>query len=446
MNLTYRALLVGLLTATACDGSSADTPPDAAPGDGSPDGTTGRVTLHVFDPAGVPAVGRAVAFLGPDGATVAETTTDATGTAAASVPTGGSVTVAAAGVKGGFGRPRMYTYLGVANGDELTVGTPKRVASAFFEVTVSVPAGAATTAQNFNFHSSCNMNAGNTTNARSVTMKLRSDCTTADFYAEALDGSYNAISSVYAPAKAVVAGATIDVGTAFTPLASSTLTLNNVPALTEVTPALDLVVGTFYPLLTTNFPIALTNGGGMKTIRHASIAGASLETRVHVEGIGEQLVVTRAPAPVSMTLDLATANLPELTSSGTFAAATRTVTWTEKGSATDVATVTLRIHAGTTRDFEWLVVGPHTGASLRMPALAGALAGFALTPADEVTVLYTAIGAVPGGYDRVRPLVLRGENQGSTSDFFDPFYGVRRSSQLAHVTADGQTAMIAARR
>lgn len=414
-------------------------PPDAS----SPiDAVTRGVTLHVFDPSGAPAVGRGVVFLAPDGTPVAELVTDATGTAFAPVPDGGSVTVAAEAVKASFGRPNMYTYLGVKNGDELTIGAPKRVPPASVEAVVSVPTGAVPTAQNFHFHASCNLNAGNTTNTRSVTMKLRSDCTMADFYAEALDGSFKPVATAYAPNKAIAS--TIDMGTAFTPLVASTLTVKNVPALTEVTPALDLVIANFYPVVTNNFAITLTDGMGSKTLRHASIPGASLETRVRLGGLGERLVVRRAAAPTDTTIDFATASLLEVTAPGAYTAPS-TVSWSEIGSAADVATVTLRIHAGTTRDFEWIIVGPHTGASLRVPTLPASLAAFAITPADDVTVLFTGIGAFPGGYDRVRPLVFRGDNSGGTSDFFDPFLGGDRRNGLGHVVANGDLAVIATR-
>lgn len=444
MNLTSRALLLGLLTISACDDSNPGTLPDGSlAGDAVADAGTGSVTLHVWDPGGAPAVGRAVVFLGQDDAVVAEVATDATGTASASLPYGGSVTVAPASVKAAGDLPNMYTYLGVKNGDELTIGTPRRVPATSFDVTVSVPAGAAPTAQNFLFHSTCDLNAGNTTNARSVTLKLRADCTTADFYAEALDGSYRPIATVYAPGKPVAAGAAIDVGSGFTPVVTSTLTLKHVPAGTEVTPALDLVIGGFYPVLGSHFPVTVTNGTATQTLRHASIAGASVETRVRLDRSSQQLIVTRAPAPITATIDLANADLLTVTARGTYAAATSTVTWTEVGSPADVATATLRIRTGTVRDFEWIVVGPHAGATLHVPTLPASFAEFSLAPSDDVTAAYVAIAAVPGGYDRVRPFVLRGANLGSTSDFFDPFYGGDRLNQLGYVVADGDVAVIA---
>lgn len=433
-------LLCCALLATACDSSSApESPPDASSPD---DAASGSVTLHVWDRSGAPAVGRAVAFLAPDGTPVAELVTDATGTVFASLPDGGSVTVAAEAVKASSGRPNMYTYLGVKNGDELTVGAPKRVPPMPRETLVRLPSGVAPGAENFHFHSSCNLNAGNTTNERSVTMDVRADCTMADFYVEALDGGYEPIAATYAPDQAIAG--TIDIGTSFAPLVTSTLTLENVPELTEVTPALDLVVGSFYPVVTNNFAVRVTDGIATKTSRHARIPDASLEMRVRLGDLGERLVVRRAQAPVDTTIDLATANLPEVTEPGTYHAPS-TVVWSEAGGAVDVATVTLRVREGTTRDFDWIIVGPHAGASLQVPSLSGALAPFAITPSAEVTVLFTGIGAFPGGYDRVRPLVFRGDNDGSTSDFFDPYLGGDRRSGLAHVTANGDDAVIATR-
>lgn len=403
-----------------------------------------EVTVRVWSSSGAPVAGRAVAFLAPDDTPIAEVMTDATGAASAPMPDGGSVTIAAASTGTGGLRPKLYTYLDVKNGDVLDVGSPATTAPTTFDITVTVPAGAASTAQNFLFHSTCNLNAGNTTSSRQVTMKIRTGCTSADFYVEAQDASYRPISSLYVTGRAVSPGATIDVGSTFTPVVTSTFTVENAPSFSQITPALDLVVGDFYPVVAPfNSPITLTNGTGTKSLTHGSISGASLEKRVYIDDLRPQLYVTRNAAPDASTLDFDTADLPSLLDDGAWDATTSTVSWLEIGAVTNVATASLRIRGGADRDFVWMVVGPSSGGTLRFPTLPASLSEFAITPADDVTVAHVGIGALPGGYDRVRPLLLRVDDLSDSTAFFSPLQGSDRRNKLTYVSADGDVAMLA---
>lgn len=442
MNLTAR--LLALCVIPACGGDAATNIDGGLDADGSVtvDGRPAAVTIHVFDAAHAPAVGRAVAFLKADDSIVAETITDSTGTATASMPDGGSVTVAASAVVSTVGQPVAYTYLGVKNGDELTIGNPTQ-ASSPFSITVRVLAGAVPTAQNYLFNSSCNINASNETNTLSTTMMLHAGCTAADFYIEAKNNAFKTISTAWRAAQPVSAGATVDSGTTFTAPTTSTFSVSNASQFAAITPALDLVVGAFYPVpVGFNSELTLSNGAGSRTLTHAVIPGSSLETRIQIDDVGAQLVVKRAAAPASVALNLSTANLPSIASGVVYSAASSAVKWQESGQAVDTAAVDIQVKNGTARNFRWLIVGPHTGASLRVPHLPASLTAFNIAAGDVATPRSAAIGSFPGGgYDRIRAHVFVSE-----LDLFSPFQGGDRRNGFDYVLADGDTAMIASNR
>lgn len=388
----------------------------------------------------MPVVGRAVAFLRPDDAVVAEVMTDTTGTASAAMPDGGSVTVAAAGVvttTGGFAT--VYTYLGVKNGQELTIGKPKSAAATPFKITVTVPATAEPTAQNFLFNSTCNINASNQTNSRTVDMMLTAGCTVADFYVEAKDAQFKTLSTAWRTAQPVSAGANVNAGTAFTPVTTTTLAITNAPSFSTITPALDLVVGSFYPVPSPfNSSITITNGSGSKKLTHGTIAGASLETRIGVEGVSDQFVIKRAAPSDFVAFDFATANLPTIASGVAYSPTASAVVWQESGHSTDTAATYLHIQNGTARDFSWLVVGPHTSESLHVPHLPGSLAQFNVASGDT-TFATAVIGSFPGGYERIAPhAFIEG------FDFFSGASALDRRNAWSYVLADGDIAMFAA--
>ena len=444
MNLSSRALLLGLLA--ACGGGD-DGPPNVEP-DARIDEVVdaplpARTTVHVLDGAGAPVAGRAVAFLAADDAVVAEVTTDATGAASAEMGAGGSVTVAAAAVVQAGTTPLMFTYLNVRDGDDLVIGEPPRPATQTFGVTLTVPASAAPTAQGFSFNATCNVNASNSTSARSVDMNLRQGCTTTDFYVEAQDSGLRMISALWLPAQPVTAGATISMGAQFVAPVTSMLSVKNVPSGTVITPSLDLVVGDFYPVpVLFTSELALTGGAGTRLLKHATIPGASLETRVLIEGVGgRSLWVTRTAAPQNATLDFATA--PRVTvDDAAYFPGPSAVGWSQTGPATDISMARLQVVNGTARKFQWVIVGPTSG-SVRVPHLPGSLGAFNIAADDTVSVVEVAAGTFPGGYDRVRPLVFHRASAFEGLAFFSPFQGADRRNRLAHVLANGDTAMIA---
>ncbi len=387
----------------------------------------------------MPAVGRAVAFLRPDDAVVAEVMTDPTGTASAPMPDGGSVTVGAAGMVPTSGAYAVvYTYLGVKNGQELTIGKPKSPAATPFKITVTVPATVEPTAQNFQFNSTCNINASNQTNTRTVDMMLTAGCTAADFYVEAQDAQYKTLSTAWRTAQPVSAGANVSAGTAFTPVVTSTLLVTNAPQFTTITPALDLVAGSFYPVPSPfNSSITITNGSGSKKLTHGTIAGASLETRIEIAGVSDQFVIRRAAPSDFTTFDFATANLPTVASGVAYSPTASAVVWQESGHSTDTAATDLHIKNGTARDFNWLIIGPHTSESLHVPHLPGSLAQFNIASGD-MAIPTAAIGSFPGGYERIAPhAFIEG------FDFFTGFYAADRRNTWGYVLADGDTAMFA---
>ncbi|HEY4180818.1 MAG TPA: hypothetical protein VGM90_28430 [Kofleriaceae bacterium] len=426
--------IVLVLLAACGGGSSPDvdgglTDPDGAV---SPDAALSAVTIHLYE-GHQPVAGRAVAFLKPDDSVISETVTDATGTASAPMPAGGSVSVAGAGVVNGT----VYTYLGVKNGQELTIGTPTPATSTPFQISVTIPAGEQPTAQNFMVNATCNINASNESNLRTLDMMVRAGCTTADFYAATLDSSLHILSTAWRPAQPVSAGATVSVGTTFTPPMTSTLSITNAPQFATITPALDLVVGTFYPVPPPfNTDITITGGAGTKALTHANITGASLESRVQISNLGSQFWVKRG-APGTVALDLTAANLPLLATQVDYSATAAAVTWTETGHTVDTSAAKLVVRNGTARNFTRLVVGAHTGESLHVPHLPASLDQFNAAAADTVTAT-AVIGSFPGGYDRI---ISKAFVEGF--DFFDSFYALDRRNAWGYVLADGDVAMFA---
>ncbi len=427
--------LSALLFLVACGGGGdSSTPVDGSVTvDGRPiDAPAAAVTVHVLDSTTL--AGRPVAFLRPDDSVIAEVLTDSTGTASAPMPDGGSVTV------GGTGQlnATVYTYLGVKNGQELTIGKPAVTAPNPFAITVTIPASVEPTAQNFNFNSTCNINASNGTNSRTVDMMIRPECTTADFYVEALDSSYQLLSTTYVTGKAVSPGANVGTGTAFTPVTSTTLQISNAPTAT-ITPALDVVVGSFYPVpVLFNSDITITNGSGMKKINRGAIPGASLETRIQVQTLGDQFWVKRTPPTTLEAFDFDTANLPEIASGSVdYSPTSATVTWQESGHAVDTTAAEISVRNGTARNYSWLIVGPHTGASMHVPHLPSSLATFNVTSSDTIAST-VAIGSFPGGFERI---VSHAFIEGF--DFFTAAYAVDRRDAWGYVLADGDTAMFA---
>ncbi|HEY4059259.1 MAG TPA: hypothetical protein VGM39_21730 [Kofleriaceae bacterium] len=423
-----------LVLLAACGGGSGSDVDGGVDPDGAvaPDAPTSVVTVHLYD-GHQPVAGRAVAFLKADDSVVAETMTDATGTASAPMPAGGSVTVAGAGVTNGT----VYTYLDVKNGQELTIGAPTSAPTTPFQISVTIPSTVQPTAQDFLVNATCNINASNESNARTLTMMVKAGCTTADFYAETKDSSFKTTATAWRPAQPVSPGATIDMGTAFTPPTMSTLSISHAPQFTTITPALDLVVGSFYPVASPfNSDITITNGMGAKLLTHASIPGSSLETRLQVEGLGNQFWIKRT-APGAVTLDLSDGNLPSVSAGVDYSPTSGAVTWQESGHAVDTSAANLTVRKGTARNFTRLVIGPHDGTSLHVPKLPTSLAQFNAAADDTVTAT-VAIGSFPGGYSRIVPHAFV-----EGFDFFDSFYALDRRNAWSYVVADGDVAMFA---
>ncbi len=138
-----RHFLLGLLSATtACTGSIGDMADDDLP----PPATD--VQIRVRDGI-TPIVGATVIFQGADESVIAELTTDATGTALAEMPEGGTLTVIraypAAVPPEEQKTTEVYTYVGVEPGDRLELGRPTDELAPPSAINVMVPETAAGT-------------------------------------------------------------------------------------------------------------------------------------------------------------------------------------------------------------------------------------------------------------------------------------------------------------
>src|SRR5439155_25427941 len=61
------------------------------------------------------------------------------------------------------------------------------------------------------------------------------------------------------------------------------------------------------------------------------------------------------------------------------------------------------------RAWNWMVVGPHSGASLVYPVLPTDVFDFNVAATDSSYSSFLVLGKVPGGYDVVRAIILGGD-------------------------------------
>ena len=142
MKHAIAAALFALATGCGDDGGKAavDGPPIVH--DDAPEGVDGPqepgvATLKLVIPGGGDASGQLVEWYDPTGAAIAETTTDATGTAVAMVGPNSAVTIA-------IGGTQLYTTLGIQPGDTILIEGPTTTVVGTIKLTAPLQAGAST--------------------------------------------------------------------------------------------------------------------------------------------------------------------------------------------------------------------------------------------------------------------------------------------------------------
>ena len=402
---------IGFVSVAAC-GSVAPLTPDA---NRSPDAQVPAVSVTAYSPqTGLPQSGLPVAFLNADDSVVATTTTDTNGTASAQLAAGGSVTVGAENVLGGSAA-QVYTCAGVQPGDNLRIGTLSGD-SETISFTVVVDNSNISDVGTFMVSTSCGPSPAKsfastytTTDPPSPTtpmmISLPATCTTADIYVLTIDDSQTPSNGIFLAQQPITPNGTLNVTTPFVNLQTTNLSLDNSPtwaantlvSFAAVDGAVELYsAGTsLTAVANTPVPVPLVPAPGLQYI---ALVGSG-------DSLGRtQTIVQRVATQADLAVDLGMGPLPTIEAKGTYDAASSSITWTESGN-TGVANaefIEFNVTQGSTRNFNWNIIAPHTAGAAHVPALPSALSEFALEAADTVNVSSTSIFNASVGYDAIR--------------------------------------------
>jgi hypothetical protein len=354
------------------------------------------VTVTVRDGA-TPQAGVDVLFQSDNGTVVAEKATDATGVATAAM-TAGNVTVARTfGVSGsGVRNPEIYTYVGVAGGDQLVLGDPTDDTDTATAGTmnVTVPDGAD---GNVSIVSACGTGQGT---APTVAMNVMGCPSSMLFYVTDGDGD--------AFVQSAPQSTSVDLSSGFLegPL-TTTFTAQNITAdMTAVAMEADAMAGAYE--LYASGPQAVDGGPaevdlpdlhGVDELDVATISAASG---------GTQMVATRQPyASVPHSFDAIKNLLPYVTDA-TYAP--NNVSWTETGSGTaQFIVATLTVSASSSGAFTRYLIAAHGSTTIGVPTLAGTDTTYNLD-ANTTFTGSVGVGSVTGGYATARQFAFTAPN------------------------------------
>ncbi|MBA3464718.1 MAG: hypothetical protein H0T46_32595 [Deltaproteobacteria bacterium] len=386
-----RHFIVGLLLATsACTGSI-----DDEEGGGTTEPPRTDVRVQVRDGYSPQASVRVI-FQAADDTVIADTLTDAMGIAKAEMAAGSVTVIRSFPIitpppPEGQRAPEIYTYVGVKNGDLLTLGdaTSTRAPGA---IVVTVPVDAQGTVK---VVTPCGSGQGTAPNiAITVT-----DCPPMVGFLVTDDQQ----SSFFQEA-AYAENIDLSTGTLAGNLAA-TLSATNVPPNTTVNAEERVVTGSY----------TLYRSGEKRideqpaTVDLPNLTGVEqlVVARIATQGMGTQLVVARDTYSASPALIDASANLiPYIMGNPTYAPTG--VSWVQAGTGTaDAVFVTLNVTRGAAMggtpgldaEYTRLIIAPHAGTSLRMPQLPDAL--YNPTSADQMAGT-AGLVKTTGGYDAIR--------------------------------------------
>ena len=450
------ALMLGVLAVTACGGGGSSSPDatatfdapsqvdaaahadaapqaDAAPtadagpqSDAAPtadaasqaDATVGNapVTVTVFDDNNSPAMGLPVAFLNADGTVVLETTTDITGTASATMASGGSVTVGASqvGLLSDSSQGIVYTWLGVAAGDVLTANQPViPEVGQQINVNVSSPADAnGADYQIFGFCPDGNNFNGETSDGSATSIMVPANCTPADFYVAVYDTNGDEIDDSYSASVALADGANVTLG-ALVAVATDSVSITTLPGTLASNVNMDFALTDGTNVLDDEEPSAgATNGTVTASIDFGAFANLDLMSEYYGHSGDGQFFDswTRGPSVnAAVNLDFTALMMASITATPTFDLPSNTLSWTEAATGTaDAFSTQLDVESSdqTTRTYTWEIVAPHQGTSLVLPTLPTSLSDFNILNTDTVTVGNSVLAKGTVGYDVIAEFTL----------------------------------------
>jgi hypothetical protein len=395
-----------------CGSSGGGKLPDAAPSDGNP---SSPVTLTVtLD--GKPIAGVHTYFLDPDDAPIATVDTDATGTAQAMMPRGGSVTALdpfpqSTAALALADNNQLITIAGAKPGDHLVLGRT----TGDVDVTLRAPIEA--TADSYDVHTTCgsgSLGRGSSGNSSGPLFLFgchgAADIVIVSNSASTTTQSATPISGLYHPDAAVVANGIIDVTLDhYSPLTPVTFTYLNAPdgsISVEHSPILP-----HGPL----DPFTADVTGGAVTILEPTLPAANSTITTRFTASAEQLVIDTGPSTTSYTLDVKDLLLPDIPAPAAFDPTTGHVSWVEgtTGATPDLTVNFIHVQRGDVtsgRRWDWAIMAPYHRGEIAFPHLPGDVFGWTPIASDTVSAEEVTNVKITGGYDAIRARALSDNN------------------------------------
>lgn len=400
-----------LLLLAACGGAHHTT--DAGPVDAatdslptSSDAGPSSVRVHVTS-QGQPMPNVATVFLAPDGKQIAELATDASGTAAALVDAGGSVTVilhTAAGVDD------LRTFTGVAPGDALELDLSPPGPQTGQTITMSAPTDAS--AYDYSLFSSCGDRTGSLDGSFGFVPKGCSS--TADFVVSANDTLDQPMAFIVARGVSL-AGSPAITGS-YAPPRDPAFGYSGVPSVVTAIATHGVLLGSGGGQMVAVDNSAPTNGGSL-TIHAAMPDTTGLGMSMLVASqlypiageLGQQGIADIVPADQPYNLDLSSGMVPRYVAAPAYDVTTRSIAWGEAPASGTADVVRARLHVYRDdipfgRSWTWEIVAAKNGTNVTFPTLP-AVDGYSFVPitTDSVTIDELTTERVPGGYAANRP-------------------------------------------
>jgi hypothetical protein len=354
-----------VVIATACGGGGGGNPDAMRAPDAGPDASArGTVRVHVLDRTGAPIAGIPVVFLDPDDSLVGRISTDGTGTAAADVLPGGSVTSVYSPANQSF---ILQTVAAVEPGDDITLA--RREPSGAVTGTFTVNWALNPTADGYIVNTPCGqVGTGVTT---SYTFMLTQECqrTSLDLSVVARNsasGGY--VGYVEQRAVPFVDGGSTNMPTTWAPLPTATLAYSNIGA--EVTSiGWDRSVPDLFGFVTS---ASVNPSGTTATLNVQTTTGPTALDRSSVsrDGAFQEILQGSSGDALSHGLDLEGTLLPWL-APPSFDPATGAITVppTNGGAGPAADVFWIQLEYGLAQfDVQWSIVAP-TAAGLTLPRM-----------------------------------------------------------------------------
>ena len=396
--MSSRSVVVGVLL-FACGPTAPHHHPDEIV-DGGPDGPSPTVTLTV-SAAGRPVVGTTVYFQNADSSLVAQTTTDATGTAGAVMTASGGYVTAV--LPGRGEADQLATLSDVQLGDHLAIAlAPQPDGPIEIQLVAPVDPGAGSYA----VMSTC----GSAGISAGVPSSVRLACGpgVADFIVTSYTSDGEPLHAFYQANVAVSPGATVTLSGSYAPLGRSTFIYTGIPAGAAFV-ANEQDLATPHGVMDTAFGSDLPANGAV-TI--AFDMPQTTATAITVTSLMPQAaatfhsVIDWAPYTPSYTLDLGSALLREYTTAPAYTFATRTIDWTEAAMGVAPDYVIAELHAYSVgprgHNWYWTAAAAHATTSIALPALPPTPYDYDPGHADHVEVTRLLGIHAAGGYAAVR--------------------------------------------